>query len=148
MQKFHSGHMWREHKSESNVIPLIDIAFLLIIFLMVVTEFASMDKVEKMTLPSALEVKPEQPKADRVIISVDSEKTIWISGRRKTLREVEDVLRQERFNRSKDMSKTTEQPILIQGDRDVPWEVVQDVMEIAAKLKFRNISFGAKKEIP
>ena len=133
-------------KIDINVIALIDIAFFVIVFLLITSEFASLARVENLALPTALEVRPEAAKTDRLVISVDHFNKIWIGGRPQNLDQVVSILRKERAVRHEDVAKETNQPILIEADRDVPWRTIQDIIEKAADMKFHVISFAAKKE--
>lgn len=134
-------------KVEFNVIALIDITFLIIIFLLVTTEFSSLERVEGLALPQAVETKPETGHKQRLVISVDRQNRIFVGGRVITIEQVDVMLRRERVINHEDLSKKTEQPILIAADRDVPWQTVQDILEKAAKWKFQKVSFSAETEV-
>ena len=125
--------------------PLIDIVFLLIIFFLVVSEIASYDRIDNLVLPVADEAQPENILPERLIISVDTFNDIYVGGRKRTLEDLETLLRLEK-KYSGETGGRTKQPILIQADQDARWEVVQDILETAGRLKFWRISFSARKE--
>ena len=140
-KRFHTEEL------ELNMTPMIDIVFQLIIFFLVVSEIASYDRIENLTLPTADQAKAEEKIPERLIISINTFNHIYISGRRRTMEDVERFLRVEKKLRGEGRART-KQPILIQGDRNAKWEVVQDIIETANKLKFWRISFSARKEAP
>ena len=130
---------------ELNMTPMIDIVFLLIIFFLVVSEIASYDRIENLTLPVASEALSELQLRDRLIISVDTFNRIFIGGRERTMAEVGRLLRAEKDVRGEGKSKT-KQPVLIQADHNAKWETVQKIIEKANELKFWRLSFSAKRE--
>ena len=136
-KRFHAQEM------ELNMTPMIDVVFQLIIFFLVVSEIASYDRVENLTLPNASEAIKEQVLPDRLIISVDMNNDIWIARGKRSMRDVERYLRIEKKLRSGGRRKV-DQPVLIQADRNSRWQVIQDIIETANKLKFWHLSFSVK----
>lgn len=126
--------------------PMIDIVFQLIIFFLVCTEVASLDRVENLELPFATEAIPEEHKAGRLVISIDSKNQIWIGGRVRSLEEIERYLKIEKERDKSKADEKTSQPVLIQADKFSDWRNVQNVITIASKLQFWQLSFSAKKE--
>ena len=140
-KRFHTEEL------ELNMTPMIDIVFQLIIFFLVVSEFASYDRIADLTLPSASEAKAEDVAVpDRLIISVDRLGRIWIAGRERTMADVDRYLRVEKNQRGEERGKKTGLPVLIQADRNAAWRVIQDVIEKANELKIWRLSFATKKE--
>ena len=137
-KRFHSEEL------ELNMTPMIDIVFQLIIFFLVVSEIASYDRVENLTLPTASEVKPEPPMPDRLVISVNRDNQIIIDRRVLNIDGVEGYLRVEKKRGGTD--DAVRRPVLIQGDKYCEWRIVQDIMERAAPLGFKRLSFSARKE--
>jgi biopolymer transport protein ExbD len=138
-------------KVEINVIALVDIAFLIIVFLLVTSEFSSRDRIEKLELPAAFEVKPETAERDRLIVGIDRLGKIIVSRRPVSLDELKSMFELERKRALRNKSITEpgdrmDQRILLQADRNAHWQVVQDVLEAAAESKFHNISFSVKKD--
>ncbi len=138
---------FKPEELELNMSPMIDVVFLLIMFFLVVSEIATYDRIEDLTLPNASEAKAEDVMPDRLIISVDTNNQIFIAGQRLNLDGVEHYLRIERQLRRSGSGKTA-QPGLIQADRNAKWRVIQDIIERANKCKFWRLSFSAKKVVP
>ena len=131
---------------ELNMTPMIDIVFLLIIFFLVVSEIASYDRIENLTLPVASEAVSEHKLPDRLIISIDTFNQIFVGGRKRTLAEVGRLLKAERDVRKVRGEDKTTQPVLIQADHNAKWETVQKVIEKANEFRFWRLSFSAKRE--
>ncbi len=139
-KRFHAEEL------DMNITPMIDVVFQLLIFFLVVSEIASRDHIEDLTLPVASEAKEEEAMPDRLVISVShkaGEDRIWIAGRVRTINEVENYLRVEKQFRGSGAGET-KQPVLIQADRHAKWQTIQDIMEKASKLQFWRLSFGVK----
>jgi biopolymer transport protein ExbD len=136
-KRFHTEDM------ELNMTPMIDVVFQLLIFFLVVSEIASYDRVENLTLPNASEAIEEQVLPDRLIISIDNKNQIWIARGKRSMRDVERYLNIEKKLRGAGKRKS-DQPVLIQADRNARWEVIQDIIETANKLKFWHLSFSVK----
>jgi biopolymer transport protein ExbD len=136
-KRFHSQDM------EMNMTPMIDVVFQLLIFFLVVSEIASYDRVENLTLPEASEAINEQVLPDRLIISIDRFNQIWIARGQRTMEDVKRYLRIERQIRGAGQRKVN-QPVLIQADYNSRWQVVQDIIEAANELKFWHLSFAVK----
>ncbi len=136
-KKFHTEDL------ELNMTPMIDIVFQLIIFFLVVSEIASYDRIENLTLPLADQARPEKKLKNRLVINVNKHNQIIIAGKQRTIADVERYLRAEKSLQNLG-SNRSKQPVLIQADRNAKWRVVQDIVETANKLKFWRLSFGAK----
>jgi biopolymer transport protein ExbD len=140
----HVTKRFKAEELEMNMAPMIDVVFQLLIFFIVVSEIASQDRVEDLTLPKAEQAKEERTMPRRLIISVDRHNNIWVGGRRRKLEQVERYLEIERKWRDVKQGEDTKQPILIVADKYAKWQAVQDVMEIASKMQFWRLSFSVK----
>lgn len=129
---------------ELNMTPMIDIVFLLIIFFLVVSEIASLDRVKDLKLPTASEAKMEHEMPDRLVISIDKKSDIYVAGRRLTIADLGRLLQVQKDVRGEGDVRT-KQPVLIQADENVEWSVIQSVLEKADDLKFWKLSFSAKQ---
>jgi len=139
----HVTKRFQPEELEMNIAPMIDVVFLLLTFFIVVSEIASQDHVEDLTLPRAAQAKQEEALRDRLIISVDTHNRIWIAGKIRTLDQVESYLRVERKYRGVTEGET-KQPVLIAADKNAKWETIQDIMERASKMQFWRLSFSVK----
>jgi len=166
-KRFHAEEM------EMNITPMIDVVFQLLIFFIVVSEIASQDRVDGLTLPAATQAKEEQVMPDRLVINIarrervdakDGQRKmldvvyiskrekkmvplIWVSKTKKAIHPDDEVgkhFRVERKYRAVGEAEESKQPILFVADRFVQWKTVQDVMERAGLLGFRKLSFSVK----
>ncbi|CAN5891316.1 biopolymer transporter ExbD [soil metagenome] len=114
----------KKHKA-SGEIPsssLADIAFLLLIFFMVTTTFRSEDPREVTVPEAAAQEKIPEKRKDIQHIYIESNGSVYINDQRTPLNQVSDVIGPLR----------AEQPRLvaaIRGDTDVPYEIVNNLME-------------------
>ncbi len=163
----HVTKRFHPEELEMNLTPMIDVVFLLLIFFLVVSEIISYDHIEGLELPYAAQAREETNIPDRIIISIIPRErvdpadgqvrmmdTVYIQGRvqqmydlRESGAEARDqVLRYFRVERQYRGlgDEPSEQPILVQADRNVEWRTVQDVMERAARMRFYKMSFSVR----
>lgn len=107
-----------------NLTPLIDVVFLLLIFFMVTTTFATVRHGIKVELPKV--TIPQEKVQENVVISITKDNQIYIGG---TLirdeRNILNVLRQE-------ISKKGEL-IVINADKEVKHGRVVEMMDLAKR---------------
>jgi biopolymer transport protein ExbD len=139
----HVTKRFQSEEMDMNMTPMIDVVFQLLIFFLVVSEIATYDRIEDLTLPHARAAITEKVLPDRLIISVDTHNQIWIAGRVQSLDEVKRYLSIEKSIHGTGPGKTG-QPVLIQADKHADWRVVQDILERANELKFWRLSFAVK----
>ena len=124
----------REYGCETNIAPLIDVVFLLIIFFLTVSHITQV-RVEALSLPQATEIeKPQQPLSSNVIINVHEDGRIVVSGNSYDIDSLESMLRTEQENVSNgDLS------ILLRGDRKALWARISEIMRVLSKLGLNQI---------
>jgi len=78
-----------QQEMEMNMTAMIDVVFLLIIFLMVITDLTQQD-LEDLQLPTATNAQPDKPDPDdfRPVINITQDGSIWV--KRKLLYDPED----------------------------------------------------------
>jgi len=137
----------KQDTMEMNLVPMIDIIFNLLVFFILSSEMASLDHIANLKLPMASEAKPEDKRPDRMVINVDGNSNIIIGGRTmKSLNDLSRVLAAAKRTADAEQRRgNASQPILINADRNVPWQKIQDIMETAAKHKLSQLSFATKK---
>ncbi len=122
-----------------NMTPLIDVVFLIIIFFIMMINFSEFF-IRKVTLPNADEAKDKKTHVIKEIsITVKSEELIFLDRIKVSLQDLEDELRLKVF----DAKRSTAQ---LRGDGDVPYDVIQQIMEIIALAGIRRIEFSTRKE--
>jgi biopolymer transport protein ExbD len=123
-------------KSEINVTPLVDVVLVLLIIFMVVTPMLQRGKDVK--LPRAAKVEDEKKASDPIIISVTTDKKMFIESGEFTDDTFEDELHR----------KIMEKPgarILLKGDTTLAFEDVRKVMNLARKAGAKGIALGVEE---
>jgi biopolymer transport protein ExbD len=119
--------------------PLIDVTFLLIIFAVLVSHFAQQEG-RLLRLPKAdqaQEKKEDLPQ--RLIVTIAKEGIALIKGNPYQLQELEEVFRQELVN-NPNLS------IQLRADGDMPYKIIQQIMQGCARAGIWQISFAVDKK--
>jgi len=103
--------------------PLIDIVFLLLIFFLVATTFQQTEREMQIALPQAAFSGPISTALREIIINVDAEGTIIVSGR--TI-EPDDL----RALIENAMTVNPDQKVTVRGDRDAAYAHIVRVLDI------------------
>ncbi len=128
-----------------NATPLIDVIFLLIIFFLLTINFSEAI-IKRVNLPRADEAQEIEKNVKRISITVLSAEHIFVGMKMVPLAELEKSLFALLNERSLDPQTITLQLL---GDEDVPYEVVQTVMQKIALIGITRIEFSTlKEEVP
>jgi biopolymer transport protein ExbD len=104
--------------------PLIDVVFLLLIFFLVTSEFEEEERRLNIVLPSATSASPMTGKPREIVIDIDAEGQIFLSGQVTNIDELEQLLIVA-------VAKNpTNQTAVIRADRDTPFQPVVSVMDV------------------
>jgi biopolymer transport protein ExbD len=123
-------------KSEINVTPLVDVVLVLLIIFMVVTPMLQRGKDVK--LPRAAKVEEEKKTTDPIIISVTTERRMFIESAEMTDETFEPELHRKLV--AKPGAK-----ILLKGDTSLAFEDVRKVMNLARKAGAKGIALGVEE---
>lgn len=123
-----------------NLTPLIDVVFLLLIFIMVTARFEQEDRQLDVALPTASEAKPLTAETSQVFVNIDDQGNYVLDG--KTLRadEVEAALRQAAADHPANVR------VIIRADGRVPFEFVVSVMDICNRSGIADYSVTTRGE--
>lgn len=120
--------------SEINVTPLVDVMLVLLVIFMVTAPI--LQTGIQVNLPKTREARPEEAPNTALIVSVDKDGAIYLSGtsERKPVN-VNDLpaLLEQRLSRSADRK------IYLRGDGDTPYRVIAYVLDQAKKAR-ANVS--------
>lgn len=122
--------------------PLIDVVFLLLIFFLVATQFAQDDEQLPIQLPSASNALPMTVEPDELVISVGEEGTYVARGRRLTVVDVENMVRQAVADNPQ------RQTVIIRGDRRVPFQHVVVLLDLMHRLRVPSYRIAAEDSEP
>ena len=123
-------------KAEINVTPLVDVVLVLLIIFMVITPMLQRGK--DVQLPKATKIDKEKKEADPIILSITTDKRIYIET---------DVFSEEEFE-TQLQAKLIAKPgkkILLKGDNSLAFEDVRKVMHLARKAGAKGISLGVEE---
>jgi biopolymer transport protein ExbD len=123
-------------KAEINVTPLVDVVLVLLIIFMVITPMLQRGK--DVQLPKATKIDKDKKDADPIILSVTTDKRIYIET---------DAFNDEDFEkqlRAKLLAKPGKK-ILLKGDNSLNFEDVRKVMHLARKAGAKGIALGVEE---
>jgi len=129
------------HGTTFNMTPLIDIIFLLIIFLMTVQEFSRLE-LEEVDLPTASEARVRAQPPQRLVINVRADGQLVVANEEMDRARVWNLLRAER-DRLREAGREADLTVIVRADGGVPYEHVQDLMSAAASLNIWRVTVAA-----
>ena len=118
-----------------NLTPMIDIVFLLIIFFMVGTQFAQMERQYDIKLPTVSTAPPLTSLPDEIVINVRSNGEIVVSKQVLTANQLKQTLREAKQNYA-------DQAVVIRGEGQGQYQHVINVMAICHEAKINSISLA------
>ena len=102
--------------------PVIDIVFLLLIFFLVATTFHQTEREMQIALPAAQTAGPIAVSLREIIVNVDNNGQIIVSGRVITEDDLKIII-------EKAVEENPEQKVTIRGDKDCPYGSVVGVLD-------------------
>lgn len=123
----------RKDNSDDQLIPLINIVFLMLIFFMVAGQISEQD-AQFIAPPESISETPTDADAPRVLINAD--KVLWLNDQQITLETLEAPL-QQAFEQAADPDSFS---IAVKADGQVPVETLQAVMRSIKAAGFRRIT--------
>jgi biopolymer transport protein ExbD len=114
--------------------PMIDMVFNLLIFFMVVSQFASEERSLKVELPMGSEAMPLTARPKEIFINIDQDGRYYIGARRLTEAEVGRYVRQAAID------NPLNQTVVIRADRRCPWDFVATAMRLCNEAGIRDYS--------
>ncbi len=129
----------RAEDPEVNLMPLIDVVFILLIFFMVSTTFQKESEI-KIELPEASS-DPVEAERDSFEIVIDADGRYFIDERQVVNNEL-DTLKKAI---SKSLGDRKELPVVIRADRRTPYESVVRAMDAASQLGLVQLSLATSQ---
>lgn len=119
--------------AEMNMIPLIDVALILLIIFMIISPFLVQSQI-RVKLPTSTE--GAQTSQDNIIkIEISEDRQIKVDGRKINLSSVEKEL-------ILILGKSSTKTILVQADKSVDIQTVVEIFDIAKKLGAGKLGIG------
>jgi biopolymer transport protein ExbD len=126
-------------KSDINVTPLVDVVLVLLIIFMVVTPMLQRGK--DVVLPKSRIVDKDPGTGDPLILSITSDKRVWVDKDAYDEAGLEQRLRDE-------IVAEPNRPFLLKGDNRVTVGEIRKVMAIARKAGARGIRIAVEQLKP
>jgi biopolymer transport protein TolR len=123
-------------KSDINVTPLVDVVLVLLIIFMVVTPMLQRGK--DVVLPKSKVVDKDPGTGDPLILSITSDKRVWVDKEPYDAAGLEQRLKDE-------VIKDPNRPFLLKGDSRVTVGEVRKVMAIARKAGARSVRVAVEQ---
>lgn len=123
---------------ELNLIPLIDVVFMLLIFFMVTTTF-NRDAGIKLTLPEA-SAEADTLQEQKLEILIDAEGNYYIDQQRVVNTAPETLKRALQ----KSLAEGRDVPVIISADAKTPHQAVVTVMDVARQLGLVNFTLATQ----
>ena len=125
--------------STLSLTPLIDVVFLLLIFFLVTSEFEEEERRLDIVLPTATSAVPMTSKPREVVIDIDNEGDLYISGKVTDLGELQVFLEAAVSN------NPTNQTVIIRADRTTAFQPVVSVMDVCNRTGVSDYSVTTKE---
>jgi len=135
----HIGNKDSDDEVVPNLTPMIDVVFLLLIFFMVATTFANLEKEMDLKLPEAISGRAEEMETDEVIINVLEDGRLKVGTDYYDLEGlVERLKRAQRAN--------PDIPVMIRADKNTVHQNTMNAMEACGRANLIRISIGIRSE--
>ena len=120
-----------------NMTPMIDVVFLLIIFFLVSSHLARQESQMALPLPTAVSgERLDDFDHARVVINVLENGTMFLAGRRVSVKELQRRLQHERKDAGADLE------VRVRSDRHVPFQFVQPILLAVSRAGIGNVTFA------
>jgi biopolymer transport protein ExbD len=120
--------------------PMMDMVFNLLIFFMVVSQFASEERDLKVVLPDGSEAMPLTVKPREIFINVDQDGRYFVRSREVTAEELSQLLVQAALN------NPASQSVIIRADKRAAWDFVATAMRLCNQAGIRDYSASLADE--
>lgn len=132
---------------EFDMTPMIDCTFQLVIFFMLTLNFSSDTQNELIRLPASELAKPaDQPLKSPITLQLTDKNTVILGTDELPIDRLSGALQREKEVLAKEGKGASDATIIIRADAFAKTGKVQEIIEIAQKLKFEKFVLRAKEE--
>ena len=115
-----------EEQVEINLTPVIDMVFLLLIFFLVATKFADIERDVRIRPPSSQNARPITAIPEELVINVTEDGRILLAGRERTIGEIDRLLKAA-------TKANPHQAVVIRGDKNSVLHVAVSILDLCEK---------------
>jgi len=115
-----------EEKLEVNLTPVIDMVFLLLIFFLVATKFADIERDVRIRPPSSHNARPITAIPEELVVNVTQDGRILLAGRERTIEEIDRLLKAA-------TKANPHQSVVIRGDKNSVLHVAVSILDLCEK---------------
>ncbi len=114
-----------EHHSEIHLdfVPMVDVLFNLLIFFLLATTIAQVEREINIVLPAASSAVPISAALREIVVNIDVKGGITMAGRETTPEELREIIRNA-------LAGNPEQKVTVRGDRGTAYENIVGVLDI------------------
>ncbi|MEI7436424.1 MAG: biopolymer transporter ExbD [bacterium] len=109
-----------------NVIPMIDTMMFLLIFFMMATKFADIERDVSVRPPSSRDARPITEIPREIVVNVTSAGNFMIAGNQRTLEEIDKML-------GAAVKNDPHQSVVIRGDRETILQFAVNILDLCEK---------------
>lgn len=123
--------------AEINMIPFIDVCLVLLLIFMIMAPIMAQSQL-KINLPSTKDSQQDITRKQTIQVQVDRNGTAYLSG----LPVAPDLLE----SRLRQLLADPNQPVVVEADKDVPFQHVITVMDAAKRIGAQKLAVCVKKQ--
>jgi biopolymer transport protein ExbD len=120
--------------------PMIDMVFNLLIFFMVVSQFANEERDLKVQLPDGSEAMPLTVKPREIFVNVDKDGRYFVRSQEVSSEQLGELLTQAALN------NPSSQSVIIRADKRAAWDAVATAMRLCNQAGIRDYSASLADE--
>jgi biopolymer transport protein ExbD len=120
--------------------PMMDMVFNLLIFFMVVSQFANEERDLKVQLPDGSQAMPLTAKPREIFVNIDKDGRYFVRSQQVTFEALGQLLMQAALN------NPASQSVVIRADRRAAWDHVAAAMRLCNQAGIRDYSAALAEE--
>ena len=125
-----------------DLVPMIDVVFQLVVFFMVSTTFIVTPGIA-LTFPAAATSEPVA--MTRLVVTVVSREEIYLNREQYDIPGLSDKLAEISGQEPAAESEEVQRTVVLEGDRDVPYSVLVEVLDVLRRNGFRGINLKTRR---
>jgi biopolymer transport protein ExbD len=109
-----------------NVTPIIDMVFLLLIFFLVATKYADIERDVRVKPPGSAHARPVTAIPQEIVVNVSRDGALLIAGQERRLEDVDRLI-------GRAVAENPRQSVVIRGDRQAVLQHAVNVLDLCEK---------------